>query len=79
MKARIDLGAGGELLTDLSQPVDIAIGLDFSDAQPRHFGAPPAASRPFSVPGFSGSEERLLEAIALQQPQPSIKRGEEAP
>jgi len=32
-----------------------------------------------TVPGFSGSEERLLEAIALQQPQPSIKRGEGAP
>ena len=32
-----------------------------------------------TVPGFSESEERLLEAIALQQPQPSIKRGEEAP
>ena len=32
-----------------------------------------------TVPGFTGSEERLLEAIALQQPQPSIKRGEEAP
>lgn len=32
-----------------------------------------------TIPGFSGSEERLLEAIALQQPQPSIKRGEEAP
>ena len=32
-----------------------------------------------TVPGFSGSEERLLEAIALQQPRPSIKRGEGAP
>jgi DNA polymerase (family X) len=31
-----------------------------------------------TVPGFSGSEERLLEAIALQQPQPSIKRDEAA-
>jgi len=31
-----------------------------------------------TVPGFSGSEERLLEAIALRQPQPSIKRDEAA-
>jgi DNA polymerase (family X) len=31
-----------------------------------------------TVPGFLGSEERLLEAIALQQPQPSVKRDEAA-
>src|SRR3954464_12082015 len=31
-----------------------------------------------TLPGFSGSEERLLEAIALRQPQPSIKRDEAA-
>lgn len=54
MKARIDLG-GAELLINLSQPIDIAINLDFSGAQPRHFGAPHAAAHAFSVPGFSGS------------------------
>lgn len=32
-----------------------------------------------TVPGFSGSEERLLEAIASQQQPPSIKKREEAP
>ncbi len=31
-----------------------------------------------TVPGYSGSEEQLLEAIALQQSEPSTKRGEEA-
>jgi DNA polymerase (family 10) len=32
-----------------------------------------------TVPGFSGSEERLLEAIAASQQQPSIMKPEEAP
>lgn len=32
-----------------------------------------------TVPGFSGSEERLLEAIAASQPQPPFKKREEAP
>jgi len=32
-----------------------------------------------TVPGFSGSEERLLEAITSHQQQPSIKTHEEAP
>lgn len=54
MKARIQL-QGGEVLTELSQPIDIAINLDFSAAQPRHFGAPSAGTRPLCVPGFSGS------------------------
>lgn len=32
-----------------------------------------------TVPGFSGSEERLLDAIAALQQQPLIKKHEEAP
>jgi DNA polymerase (family 10) len=32
-----------------------------------------------TVPGFAGSEERLLEAITASQQQPPIKKGEEAP
>ena len=32
-----------------------------------------------TVPGFSGSEERLLEAIAASQQQPPIRKHEEAP
>jgi kynurenine formamidase len=56
LKARIQLeGIETELITDLARPVDLAIQLDFSAAQPRHFGAPLATSQPFSVPGFSGS------------------------
>jgi arylformamidase len=52
----IDFG-GGEVRIDLSRPISLAIALDFSDRQPRHFGAPQAVSRPFAVPGFSGSVE----------------------
>jgi arylformamidase len=46
-----------EIRIDLTQPVSLAIDLDFSKPQPRHFDAPPATSRPFAVPGFSGSVE----------------------
>lgn len=46
-----------EVRVDLAQPVSVAIDLDFSHEQPRHFGAPPASLRPFAVPGFSGSVE----------------------
>src|SRR5580704_1326960 len=52
----IDFGHG-EVRIDLSPPISLAIALDFSDQQPRHFGAPQATSRPFAVPGFSGSVE----------------------
>jgi arylformamidase len=52
----IDFGHG-EVRIDLSRPISLAIALDFSDQQPRHFGAPQAVSRPFAVPGFSGSVE----------------------
>lgn len=54
MNARIDVG-DREVRVDLSNPVSLAIPLDFAGAQPRHFGAPAASSRPYAVPGFSGS------------------------
>jgi arylformamidase len=51
---------GHELAIDLSHPVDLAIELDFSGPQLRHFGAPRASSRPYEAPGsgFQGSIER---------------------
>jgi arylformamidase len=59
LNAKISLG-NREVTIDLSKPVSLAIDLRFStqQRQPRHFGAPPASSRPFSVPGFSGSVEQ---------------------
>lgn len=53
MRATIEL-AHTALTVDLSRPLAIAIEQDFS-TQPRHFGAPDALMRPWSVPGFSGS------------------------
>jgi kynurenine formamidase len=40
---------------DLSRPISLAIPVDFSGRELRHFGAPPASSQPLSVPGFSGA------------------------
>jgi kynurenine formamidase len=57
LKARIQLD-GREAQVDLARPIEIAIDLNFHAAQPRHFGAPPAVTQPFSVPGFSGSVAR---------------------
>jgi arylformamidase len=59
LNAKISVG-NREVTIDLSKPVSLAIDLRFStqQRQPRHFGAPPASSRPFSVPGFSGSVEQ---------------------
>jgi kynurenine formamidase len=54
LRARIRLDHG-EVTVDLSRPVSIAIDLDFAAPQPRHFGAPPASTRPIDAPGFSGS------------------------
>ena len=51
MQARISI-AGREYGVDLSQPIDLAVELDFAGAQPRYFGAPRASSRPFETPGF---------------------------
>ena len=57
MQARVAVD-GRELGVDLGRPTDLAVALDFSGPQPRHFGAPRAGSRPFEVPGFRGSVER---------------------
>ncbi|MBW4049978.1 MAG: cyclase family protein [Proteobacteria bacterium] len=54
MKARLE-GERRELCVDLEHPLDLSIELDFEGPQPRHFGAPRAAARPYSAPGFSGS------------------------
>jgi arylformamidase len=56
LNALINVG-NREIRIDLTSPVSLAIDLDFSPRQPRHFGAPPATSRPLAVPGFSGSVE----------------------
>jgi arylformamidase len=54
--------AARDFTVDLSSPVSLALELDFGVAeaglsrpQPRHFDAPAATSRPYAVPGFSGS------------------------
>lgn len=49
---------GHELGIDAANPVSLALELDFTAAQPRHFGAPPASARPFEVGGFKGSVAR---------------------
>lgn len=50
--------AGRESRFALAPPRSIAIDLNFSQDQPRHFGAPAASTRPFAAPGFSGSVEQ---------------------
>ncbi|MGH8202164.1 MAG: cyclase family protein [Steroidobacteraceae bacterium] len=57
MNARLQLD-GREVVIDLTQPFDLSVEIDFEGAQVRHFGAPRASSRPYSVPGFSGSVTR---------------------
>jgi kynurenine formamidase len=59
VQARLTI-EGREIAVDLSRPVDLALELDFSGPQPRHFGAPRASSRPYETPGFGfrGSVER---------------------
>lgn len=57
MHARVHFG-GRELSIDLSQPVNLAVPLDFNGPQPRHFGAPPASSQPLEVGGFNGAVAR---------------------
>ena len=47
-----------EVLVDLAQPVVLAIEQHFAREQPRHFGAPPARSEPYAVPGFAGAVQR---------------------
>ena len=57
MNARLQMD-GREVGVDLTRPFDLSVELDFHGAQVRHFGAPRAASQPFSVPGFPGSVAR---------------------
>src|SRR6516225_9712130 len=59
VQARLTI-EGRDITVDLSRPADLAIALDFSAPQPRHFGAPTASSRPYETPGlaFCGSVER---------------------
>jgi kynurenine formamidase len=59
VQARLTID-GRDLAVDLSRPADLALELDFSGPQPRHFGAPRASSRPYETPGFGfrGSVER---------------------
>jgi arylformamidase len=54
LNARLQV-QGREFRVDLERPVDLSLEIDFAAAQVRHFGAPRAGSRPYSVPGFSGS------------------------
>ena len=54
MNALLHVG-DADIEVDLSSPVSLALELDFDGPQPRHFGAPLATSRPYAVPGFSGS------------------------
>ena len=59
MYARIPVD-GREVDIDLWHPVDLALELDFSAPQPRHFGAPRASARPFETlgSGFKGAVVR---------------------
>jgi arylformamidase len=43
---------------DPGSAIDISIPLDFQGAQPSHFGAPPARSRPLAAGGFVGDTRR---------------------
>jgi kynurenine formamidase len=57
LNARLQVG-DREVRVDLSQPLDLSVELDFQGPQVRHFGAPRAASQPYSLPGFPGSVAR---------------------
>ncbi len=57
MNARLQVNRQ-EVRVDLERPFDLSVELDFHGPQTRHFGAPRAASQPFSVPGFPGSVAR---------------------
>ncbi len=54
MKARVRVGRA-EVQVDLDRPINLAIEVQFTGTEPRHFGAPRASVRALSVPGFSGS------------------------
>jgi kynurenine formamidase len=53
--SRIVLAHGGRrYAADLSDPLSIAMPLDFDGVQPNHFGAPRAHARPLAADGFTG-------------------------
>jgi arylformamidase len=54
LNAQLQVG-GREIRVELERPLDLSVEIDFEGPQVRHFGAPRAGSRPYSVPGFSGS------------------------
>ena len=54
MNALIRVG-GTDVAVDLSRPLSLAIDVDFSGSEPRHFGAPRATSQPLVAPGFPGT------------------------
>jgi kynurenine formamidase len=54
MQAELNIG-GRKVRVALDRGVSLAIPVDFNGAGPRHFGAPPATSKPWSVGNFSGS------------------------
>jgi len=54
VKALLRMGET-ELTVDLSRPISLALDMEFSGREPRHFGAPAPITQPFAVPGFSGS------------------------
>src|SRR5690606_12159623 len=53
VKASFAVG-GGDLRVDLAQAVELARPLGFDGASARHFAAPAAEARPFSIGDFSG-------------------------
>jgi kynurenine formamidase len=54
MIAELNIG-GQKIRAALDRGVSLAIAVEFGAPGPRHFGAPPAASVPFQIGGFSGS------------------------
>jgi kynurenine formamidase len=56
-RLRLDPGAA-ECCIDLAKGTSLALELDFDGPQPRHFGAPPASSSPFTIGSFNGDVRR---------------------
>jgi kynurenine formamidase len=54
MQAELNFG-GQKVRVALDRGVSLAIAVDFAGTGPRHFGAPPPASKPYAVGSFSGS------------------------
>jgi arylformamidase len=54
LKARVRAGTRA-CIVDLDRPVSLAMEMTFTGGGPRHFGAPAASSRPYTVAGFAGS------------------------